>query len=97
MQVLRDPVRREAYDQQMALQQMQYRVAIAADVHLEDMQEIADGPAHKHFMYPCRCGGAYLFDSSDLSLYADSLITQCDTCSLYIKVHITNMDSQGPL
>lgn len=56
-------------------------------VDLDDMICQTDGQdGHCMFVWPCRCGSRYTLQEADLSEVASSLLVQCQTCSLVIRV-----------
>ena len=58
-------------------------------VELDDMQHEVTGDGSSAFSYPCRCGEAFICREDDLSEADDSLLVQCQGCSLIIKVLYT--------
>ena len=58
-------------------------------VDLDDMQHSVRQNGRSSFLYPCRCGEAFLCAEDDLTETADSLLVQCQGCSLVIKVLYT--------
>ena len=86
--MLRDPALKQTYDQQLALEQLQQQVFISQTVSLAEMQLVSGdsvlGEA-SFLAYPCRCGGSYEMEND--ALYNNhSVVVQCDTCSLHIRV-----------
>ena len=53
------------------------------------MQHSATQIGSSKFSYPCRCGEAFGCAEEDLTEAADSLLVQCQGCSLVIKVLYT--------
>lgn len=64
-------------------------------VDLDDMEGHMSKDGRLSFSHPCRCGQAFACAESDLSETADSLLVQCQGCSLIIRVLYT-VDG-GPL
>ena len=58
-------------------------------VDLDDMGGHLDKDGSLSFLHPCRCGQAFVCAESDLSETADSLLVQCQGCSLIIRVLYT--------
>ena len=58
-------------------------------VDLDDMDGHVSKNGRHSFSYPCRCGQAFACAESDLSEAADSLLVQCQGCSLIIRVSYT--------
>ena len=58
-------------------------------VDLDDMQQSVAPSGSSRFSYPCRCGEAFTCTEEDLTETADSLLVQCQGCSLIIKVLYT--------
>ena len=58
-------------------------------VDLDDMKPLTAQDGSERFMYPCRCGEDYMCREQDLTESADSLLVQCQGCSLIIRVLYT--------
>ncbi len=58
-------------------------------VDLDDMQHSMTQSGSSRFSYPCRCGEAFVCAEEDLTETADSLLVQCQGCSLIIRVLYT--------
>lgn len=58
-------------------------------VDLDDMQHSVSQSGGSSFLYPCRCGEAFICREDDLTETADSLLVQCQGCSLVIMVLYT--------
>ena len=56
---------------------------------LDDMERRVNKDGSLSFSHPCRCGQAFVCAESDLSETADSLLVQCQGCSLIIRVLYT--------
>ena len=96
-QVLRDPALKVVYDQQLALEQLKQQVFISQTVTVDEMQSMAGDPTlggDSYFSYPCRCGGCFQVEEGTLDGLDDSIIVQCDTCSLHIQVSQDNSGFQ---
>ncbi|XP_018423344.1 PREDICTED: dnaJ homolog subfamily C member 24 [Nanorana parkeri] len=55
-------------------------------ITLEEMEWEDD---EEYFCYTCRCGGRYILAEEDLE---QSLLVNCDSCSLIIEVYKQNID-----
>lgn len=83
--VLKDKDTRQAYDEELALEERRSNVAqaITETISLDDMEEMGED----HLMYPCRCSGQYIV-SSDAILQSDSTSIRipCSNCSLFVSL-----------
>ena len=69
-------------------------------VDLDDMEGHVGKDERLSFSHPCRCGQAFVCAESDLSETADSLLVQCQGCSLIMRVLYTvdgSADQRGPV
>lgn len=87
-QVLRDPALKQQYDQQLAHTQLQQEVFISQTIPVAEMQlfpsDLGTGQS-SYLAYPCRCGGWFQAECEILD-GSESVIVQCDTCSLHVQV-----------
>ena len=58
-------------------------------VDLDDMEGQVSKNGSLSFSHPCSCGQAFVCAETDLSETADSLLVQCQGCSLIIRVLYT--------
>ena len=93
LQTLKDPVLRAAYDQQLAFAAAQQLAFVSQTILLAEMElvqstaEDTQGLAcNTAYQYPCRCGGSYWLDTVAIHMSQNTLLVQCDTCSLNIEV-----------
>lgn len=61
-------------------------------VDLDDMEHLVAQDGSSGFSYPCRCGEAFVCAEEDLTETSDSLLVQCQGCSLIIRVLYTVAD-----
>jgi len=83
MQVLRDAVRRQAYDAEIAHMRLLSEVAIADSLSRSEMEA---GGEEGLLVHACRCGGTFLLPPQERVGDQSSVIVPCDTCSLFIEV-----------
>lgn len=89
-EVLKDVETRTAYNQALVVKAVQKEIAVSAEVDLDDMASHIDalGTACL-FTYPCRCGSNFAVSEAELSEDSDSVVVQCQNCSLAIRVLYT--------
>eukprot|EP00244_Chara_vulgaris_P001002 TRINITY_DN11615_c0_g1_i1.p1 TRINITY_DN11615_c0_g1~~TRINITY_DN11615_c0_g1_i1.p1 ORF type:complete len:300 (-),score=16.64 TRINITY_DN11615_c0_g1_i1:263-1162(-) len=107
--VLRDPGKRKEYDEELNAaarrRESQWGVLVE-DVDLDDMswEQSEEVSSAGQYLYPCRCGDYYVVKDEDLMTctegasrkpsHLQSLITQCGSCSLSIRIQFCMVDKQ---
>ena len=81
--MLRDPVKRQAYDQHLASKQNLAEISISDVVVAREMDE-AEYEGEICLEYDCRCGGVYVVAKADVE--TSHALVQCSICSLVIEV-----------
>ncbi|KAJ1917401.1 hypothetical protein H4219_003212 [Mycoemilia scoparia] len=91
-ETLKDPVKRQKYDETRQLEMQRSRGVVQDEVDLDDMEFNEDWPICKlkldtnleEFSYLCRCSGSYIIRYQDLEDGHD--LAYCTQCSLKIRV-----------
>lgn len=86
MQVLRDPAKRQGYNQTLKDNESLDEVSISERLDSSEMSEtVLDGI--ECLEHNCRCGGSYIIARTDLLSQPLTLVVPCTNCSLVIEVH----------
>jgi diphthamide biosynthesis protein 4 len=84
-ETLRDPVKRQEYDERLSLMLSEIRTCIYDEVKLSEMNNSEDDDTS--FSLDCRCGGEFFVSKEDLE--AGFNLIPCSNCSAKILITTT--------
>ncbi|XP_014285932.1 dnaJ homolog subfamily C member 24 [Halyomorpha halys] len=82
--ILRDPVSRKAYDEELRLRRLEEPNLIFGTFKLNELDYDSSSDTYSCF---CKCGGIYRFTTHGFEQFNSYLIT-CEQCSLMISVEL---------
>lgn len=91
--VLKDPVSKKMYDEQIEQNNIDTEVTIFETLNVDDLE---DDNKDDTLSYRCRCGGLFSVPKSmilNVGQQIDPLLFPCDDCSLFIELVSPNINA----